>query len=165
VGNSRNMWVIEDALSGEPLQQARRLFEEYAASLDVDLCFQGFQRELDTLPGSYAPPAGRLLVARQDGEVAGCIALRPLDPGICEMKRLYVRPAFRGSGLGRMLIDRIIEEARSIGYRQMRLDSLPSMIPAIGLYRRLGFRDIPSYGKNPVDGAVFLELPLGTGAQ
>jgi putative acetyltransferase len=165
VGTSRNMLMIEDALSGEPLQQARLLFEEYAASVDVDLCFQGFQRELDTLPGSYAPPGGRLLVARQDGQVAGCVALRPLEPGICEMKRLYVRPAFRGSGLGRILVDRIIDEARRSGYSRMRLDSLPSMVPAIALYRQLGFRDIPSYGKNPVIGAVFLELPLGTGAQ
>jgi putative acetyltransferase len=159
------MLVIEDALSGEPLRQARGLFEEYAASLGVGLCFQGFQSELDTLPGSYAPPAGRLLVAWQEGEVAGCVALRPLEPGICEMKRLYVRPTFRGSGLGRTLVDRIIDEAKRIGYARMRLDSLPSMVPAIALYRRVGFRDIPSYGKNPVDGAVFLELPLGTGAQ
>jgi putative acetyltransferase len=165
VGTGCDMLMIEDALSGEPLQQARRLFQEYAASLDVDLCFQGFDRELETLPGSYAPPAGRLLVAQQNGELAGCVALRPLEPGICEMKRLYVRPAFRGSGLGRILVDRIIGEARATGYARMRLDSLPSMIPAIALYRRLGFRDIPSYGKNPVDGAVFLELPLGTGAQ
>jgi putative acetyltransferase len=165
MGASWNMFMIEDALSGEPLEQARMLFEEYAASLDVDLCFQGFDRELNTLPGSYAPPAGRLLVARQDGEVAGCVALRPLDPGSCEMKRLYVRPAFRGSGLGRMLVDRIIDEARGAGYKRMRLDSLPSMGSAIALYRRIGFRDIPSYVNNPVDGAVFLELPLGTGAQ
>ena len=154
------MLTIEQSVSGQAVVETHRLFEEYAASLGVDLCFQDFARELETLPGDYAPPAGRLLLARDDGEIAGCIALRPIDGQICEMKRLYVRPAFRGSGLGRLLVDRIISEARQAGYRQMRLDSLPSMVPAITLYRQLGFRDIPSYGRNPVAGAVFLELSL-----
>ena len=154
------MLTIEQAVSGQAVGETRRLFEEYAASLGVDLCFQDFAGELETLLGDYAPPAGRLLLARDDGEVAGCIALRPIDRQICEMKRLYVRPTFRGSGLGRLLVDRIISEARQAGYRQMRLDSLPSMVSAITLYRQLGFRDIPSYRRNPVAGAVFLELSL-----
>ena len=154
------MLTIEPATSGQPVLEIRRLFEEYSASVGVDLCFQDFARELETLPGNYAPPGGRLLLARDDDEAAGCIALRPIDREICEMKRLYVRPAHRGSGLGRMLVDRIITEARQAGYRQMRLDSLPTMQAAISLYRRLGFRDIPSYRANPVPGAVFLELSL-----
>jgi ribosomal protein S18 acetylase RimI-like enzyme len=154
------MLTIEQAVSEEAVLQTRRLFEEYSASVGVDLCFQDFARELETLPGDYTPPAGRLLLARDDEEAAGCIALRPIDGEICEMKRLYVRPTFRGSGLGRMLVDRIISEARQAGYRQMRLDSLPTMQAAISLYRRLGFRDIPSYRANPVPGAVFLELTL-----
>jgi ribosomal protein S18 acetylase RimI-like enzyme len=154
------MLTIEQAMSDQPVLEIRRLFEEYSASVGVDLCFQDFARELETLPGDYAPPAGRLLLARDNGEAAGCVALRPIDREICEMKRLYVRPAFRGSGLGRALVDRIISEARQAGYRQMRLDSLPIMQTAISLYRRLGFRDIPSYRANPVPGAVFLELSL-----
>jgi putative acetyltransferase len=154
------MLTIEQVISGQAVQETRQLFEEYAASLGVDLCFQDFARELETLPGDYAPPAGRLMLARDDGKAAACIALRPIDREICEMKRLYVRPAFRGSGVGRTLVDHIINEARQAGYRQMRLDSLPSMVPAITLYRQLGFRDIPSYRRNPVAGAVFLELSL-----
>ena len=154
------MLTIGDAISSGRVEQARCLFEEYAASLGVDLCFQGFEQELANLPAMYSPPKGRLLLAWNDTEPAGCIALRPWKPGVCEMKRLYVRPRFRGTGLGRMLVERIISEARDAGYDRMRLDSLSSMLPAITLYRQFGFRDIPSYRENPVEGTVFLELPL-----
>jgi len=154
------MLRIDEVRSKEELEEARRLFEEYAGSLGVDLCFQDFEQELATLPGQYAQPAGRLLLACSTGEVAGCVALRPLEPGVCEMKRLYVRPAFRALGVGRILAERIIHEASAVGYRSMRLDSLPSMGVAITLYRRLGFRDIPPYRDNPVSGTVYLELPL-----
>jgi putative acetyltransferase len=154
------MLTIVDASSGEPLVQARMLFQEYAASLGIDLCFQGFAEELATLPGSYAPPRGRVLLGRWRGETAGCVALRPLQNGICEMKRLYVRPDYRGFGVGRSLAERIIAEAKDTGYSCMRLDSLPSMESAIELYRRLGFREVAPYRENPVPGAVFLELAL-----
>ena len=154
------MLSITEASSGEELLQVRTLLEEYAASLGVDLCFQGFAEELATLPGSYAPPDGRLLLARWNGETAGCVALRPLQTGICEMKRLYVRPTHRGHGLGRALAEQVIGEAGSAGYSRMRLDSLPSMESALQLYRQLGFRDVPPYRENPVPGAVFLELSL-----
>jgi putative acetyltransferase len=152
--------IVDATTAVDEVLMVRCLFEEYAASLGIDLCFQGFEQELAGLPGSYAPPQGRLLLARQDGQMAGCIALRPLEPGACEMKRLYVRPAFRTHGIGRVLVDRLIQEARHAGYRQMRLDTLPSMATALALYRRLGFREIAPYYKNPVEGAVFLELPL-----
>lgn len=142
------------------VRQARTLFEEYAASLGVDLCFQGFAEELATLPGAYTAPEGLLLLATHDREVAGCVALRRLEPGTCEMKRLYVRPAFRSLGIGRTLAGQLVREAKSMGYRRMRLDSLPSMIEARGLYRRLGFREITPYRDNPIDGVVFLELQL-----
>jgi ribosomal protein S18 acetylase RimI-like enzyme len=154
------MLTLESAEAGQPLLEVRQLFQEYAASIGVDLCFQGFAQEVASLPGSYARPAGRLLLARHESEPAGCVALRALESGICEMKRLYVRPQFRGSGLGRLLITRVIQEATEAGYRQMLLDSLPSMQAAIGLYRQLGFRDRSPYGGNPVAGAVFLQLPL-----
>jgi ribosomal protein S18 acetylase RimI-like enzyme len=154
------MLTLEHVEAGQPLLQVRRLFEEYAASLGIDLCFQGFDQELASLPGNYARPAGRLVLARHQSEPAGCVALRVLEPGICEMKRLYVRPQFRGSGLGRLLITRVIQEAKEAGYGQMRLDTLPSMQVAISLYRQLGFSDRSPYGTNPVAGAVFLELPL-----
>jgi len=158
------MLTIEEALSGADLLEVQQLFKEYAASLEVDLCFQQFDDELASLPGSYAPPAGRLLLARHDGALAGCVALRPLESRVCEMKRLYVRPGYRGHGVGRKLVDRIIDEAQRVGYQCMRLDSLPSMGNAIALYRQLGFREIPPYRENPVSGAVFLELPLPVGA-
>jgi ribosomal protein S18 acetylase RimI-like enzyme len=138
----------------------RPLFEEYAASLGEDLCFQDFDQELASLPGHYAPPRGRLLLARWNREPAGCVALRPLVPDVCEMKRLFVRPAHRGRGLGRILAERIIREAGEAGYSTMRLDSLPSMEAALQLYRELGFRDVPAYRDNPVPGARFLELRL-----
>ena len=154
------MLRIVDALAVDGVLKVRSLFEEYAETLGIDLCFQDLQEELATLPGSYAPPDGRLLLAFHNDELAGCVALRPLEPGICEMKRLYVRPPFRSLGLGKMLAEQIVSEARMAGYRYMRLDTLPSMAAAITLYRRLGFREIAPYCVNPIEGALFLELQL-----
>ena len=151
---------IEVAITARDIAATRALFEEYAASLGIDLCFQDFEKELATLPGSYAPPSGRLLLAMRGNQIAGCVALRRLEQDICEMKRLYVRPAFRGSGLGRMLVEEITREARIAGYHRMRLDTLPTMVGALALYRRLGFREIPPYRNNPLGGTVFLELQL-----
>jgi ribosomal protein S18 acetylase RimI-like enzyme len=154
--------------SAEQLAVVRRLFREYASSLGFDLGFQGFEQELAGLPGEYAPPRGRLLLALAeelacgslDSRALGCVALKPLDPATCEMKRLYVALAYRGQGLGRRLAERVLEEARAIGYRRMRLDSIATMKEALGLYRSLGFRPIPSYRYNPIPGAVYLELEL-----
>ena len=144
------------------VQQTRELFQEYQRSLGIDLCFQDFERELAGLPGEYAPPSGRLLLCFHDDILAGCVALRRMDETICEMKRLYVKPAFRGSHTGRALAQTVIDEARSIGYKKMRLDTLPSMIQAISLYRSLGFKEIKPYRLNPVPGALFMELDLSS---
>jgi putative acetyltransferase len=151
---------IREAFEAPDLLAVRELFQEYATSLGFSLCFQGFDQEIADLPGMYTPPQGRLLLAHHAGDTAGCVALRPSAPGTCEMKRLYVRPAYRSSGLGRLLVERIIHEAKNAGYKRMRLDSLPSMQAAIQLYRRLGFQPIAPYTTNPVEGAVFLELQL-----
>ena len=143
----------------EHVPTVRTLFEEYAASLGVDLGFQDFERELAELPGEYVPPAGRLLLAL-DAEPAGCVALRPFEPGVCEMKRLFVRPAHRGSGLGRLLAQAIVEAGRDAGYERMRLDTLPSMAAARGLYRSLGFVEIEAYRHNPIHGTTYFERAL-----
>lgn len=152
---------IIPAVSPERIEQVRELFLEYADSLGFSLCFQGFDDELKNLPGSYAPPRGRLLLACDNRIPAGCVALRSLGDNICEMKRLYVRPGYRGRGVGRMLVDRIIAEARLIGFERMRLDTIAStMMDAIALYRRRGFKEIPAYRENPIAGALYLELVL-----
>jgi putative acetyltransferase len=138
----------------------RTLFREYQEELGVDLCFQDFDRELADLPGPYAPPDGALLLAAVARELAGCVALRRLGDGVAEMKRLYVRPAFRGRKVGRVLAEAVIAAARQRGYERMRLDTLPSMSEASVLYRSLGFTEIAPYYRNPVPGARFLELEL-----
>ena len=152
--------MIVPAHKGKRLPQVRMLFEEYAASLGITPCFQNFGEELATLPGSYAPPSGRLLLALQRGDLAGCVALQRLTPDVCEMKRLYVRPGFRGLGIGRMLAERIKHEGQAAGYRRMRLDTLPTMTSARALYRMMGFYEIAPYRSNPVEGVAFLELRI-----
>lgn len=156
--------MISEARSKEDLAEIATLFRAYAASLEVDLAYQGFEAELAALPGKYAPPTGRLLLARApDGTPIGCAALRPLDAAICEMKRLYVAPAGRGRGLGAQLVQALLREAEAIGYREIRLDSLPSMGTAIALYRRHGFEEMAPYYDTPVAGTVFLRRRLRQG--
>jgi putative acetyltransferase len=157
----RNHIEFIQATLPEDIEQARSLFLEYGSSLGFSLCFQSFDEELKTLPGAYGPPSGRLLLARYAGHTAGCVALRKLEAGICEMKRLYVRPADRGRGLGRMLVERVIAEARGIGYERMRLDTIASaMKDAIALYRQIGFEEIAPYSAIPVEHALWMELRL-----
>lgn len=142
------------------LSHVRALFSEYAASIGFDLSFQDFQKELEELPGDYGPPTGCLLLAEEDGRIAGCCALRKLSEDTCEMKRLYVRPEVRGKGIGKILAKAIIDEARKREYGKMRLDTVPAMKRAIRLYEALGFKEISPYRFNPIQGALFMELIL-----
>jgi putative acetyltransferase len=153
--------TFTQAESPTQIAQARELFREYAQSLGFSLCFQNFDEELASLPGCYAPPHGCLLLVEYEGQLAACVALHKLDSTICEMKRLYLRPQFRGKGLGRTLAERIIAEARQIGYRHMRLDTVePIMKDAVAMYRKLGFKEIDPYCSNPIAGALYMELEL-----
>jgi GNAT superfamily N-acetyltransferase len=162
---SAPQFEMVEADSASRVEQARELFLEYAKSLGFSLCFQNFDQELAALPGDYAPPSGCLLLAFSGSEPAGCVALHKLEEGVCEMKRLYVRPGFRGRGLGRVMAERIIAEARKIGYARMRLDTVePVMKDAVALYRKLGFREIAAYRANPMEGTLYMQLELQASA-
>ncbi len=151
---------IVSADNKDDIESARQLFLEYAKSLNFDLCFQGFDEELKNLPGDYSSPEGELLLAYSEGKLAGCIAFRKFENDICEMKRLYLRNEFRGQGIGRQLTVRVINDAKKIGYKKMRLDTLPSMKEAIKLYKDLGFKEINPYRYNPIEGVCYMELEL-----
>jgi len=157
------MPLIRGAQTRDDIEDVRRLFAEYQAALGVDLCFQGFAEELATLPGNYSRPGGRLLLAVDGATILGVIALRPLQRSDCEMKRLYVRPEGRGRGLGRMLAEAVIGEARQAGYHRLLLDTLPAMKEAQALYRSLGFKEIAPYYPNPIGGTSYMALSLQTG--
>ncbi len=152
--------VITIAATADEFHEARRLFEEYAVAIDLDLCFQNFAEELEELALMYGPPAGCLLLARQLGLIVGCVGLRRFEGEVCEMKRLYVQPWVQGHGTGRALAIAVIGQARQLGYKRMLLDTLASMTPARKLYRSLGFRETDPYYDNPIEGAVYMELDL-----
>lgn len=152
--------VLRLAVSAGEVEAARTLFREYEKSIGISLCFQNFPEEVATLPGAYAPPDGRLLLAFVGSEVAGCVALRKIGDGVAEMKRLYVRPAYRGTGLGRKLAEAVLHEAKAIDYRALRLDTLATMKEAQALYLSMGFTDIPAYNDHPVAGTRFMEKRL-----
>jgi ribosomal protein S18 acetylase RimI-like enzyme len=154
------MYTIREAETHADIAQVRELFLEYQSALGVDLCFQGFAEELASLPGNYARPAGRLLLATNGSAVFGVVGLRRAGATDCEMKRLYVRPAGRGAGLGRLLTLALVEEARLAGYRRVLLDTLPTMSQAQTLYRSLGFSEIPAYCHNPIPGTRYMALDL-----
>jgi GNAT superfamily N-acetyltransferase len=154
------MIEITQATTPSQIQTIRDLFREYEAFLQVDLCFQRFEEELASLPGRYAPPQGALLLASAAGQAAGCVAMRPLEGGVCEMKRLYVSPPHLGRGLGKKLALRVIEQARTAGYASMRLDTLEKLRPALCLYTGLGFQTCRPYYKNPLSGVIYMEMAL-----
>lgn len=156
------------ATTSEQLAQAAGLFREYAASLPFSLCFQGFDEELVSLPGKYAPPAGVILLAMAGETPVGCIAMRPLPDlgaGVCEMKRMYVVPAWQGRGIGRRLAEQLLADARAAGHTFMKLDSEPDMVAAVGLYRSLGFTPCERYNNDPHPQTVFMELRLDAGGR
>jgi ribosomal protein S18 acetylase RimI-like enzyme len=152
--------TIREAQTAADIEQVRELFVEYQSSLGVDLCFQGFAEELASLPGNYARPAGRLLLATNGASILGVVGLRPLRGADCEMKRLYVRPAGRGLGVGRLLTTTLIDEARLAGYQRMLLDTLPGMTEAQRIYRSMGFREIAPYCENPIAGTLYMAFDL-----
>jgi len=153
--------TFAQAVSAADIAVARTLFKEYEQSIGVSLCFQNFDQELANLPGDYAPPCGRLLLVRVDDQIAGCIALRKLDDSTSEMKRLYLRPEFRGRGLGEPIVQTLIHEAKLIGYSKIRLDTIPGrMDQAINLYRSIGFKEIPAYYDTPFGDTLYMELDL-----
>ena len=152
--------ILVQVETPQQIEEVRSLLREYEASLNVSLCFQGFEKELAELPGDYAPPRGRLILGRDGDQSAGCVALRGLDEETCEMKRLYLRPEFRGQGAGRRLARAVIQEARTLGYKRMRLDTLAAMRDAKALYESLGFKRIEPYYHNPHPGSEFMELEL-----
>jgi ribosomal protein S18 acetylase RimI-like enzyme len=152
--------TIRPAHVPDEIPAVRGLLQEYAAGLGIDLCFQHFDAELAGLPGAYAPPAGRLLVADADGELVGCVALRPQAPGVCELKRLFVRPTYRGHGLGRRLLETLLAEAVAAGYREAVFDTLESMTEALGLYRSLGFVPTEPFNEHPVAGTLWFRKVL-----
>ena len=155
------MLQLTQATTESDIEEVRQLFHEYEAGLGISLCFQNFDVEIANLPGDYAPPRGRLFLAQELDQVMGCVALRPLGPTTCEMKRLFVRPEYRARGLGRVLVEALIEEARTIGYTHMRLDTIADrMDRAVALYKSKGFVEISPYRDNPVDSATFMELDL-----
>ena len=154
------MMTLVQVETPQQIEEVRRLLREYEASLNVSLCFQGFEKELAELPGDYAPPRGRLLLGCDGSQPAGCVALRGLDEETCEMKRLYLRPEFRGQGAGRRLARAVIQEARTLGYKRMWLDTLAAMQEAKALYESLGFKRIEPYYQNPLPGTEFMELEL-----
>ena len=156
----RQALKVVTAESSEQVDTIRELFLEYAKSLNFDLCFQGFDKELESLPGKYAAPDGRLLLALYDQKIAGCVALWKVSDQVCEMKRLWVRPEFRGKKIGRQLAEFVIEQAKLIGYFKMKLDTIDTMTEAIKLYVSLGFRSTSAYRYNPVEGAEYMELDL-----
>jgi len=159
--NNNSAITLTNADSSEQIDVIRELFLEYGQSLDFNLCFQSFDEELKSLPGKYEPPQGRLVLAAVGGKTAGCVALCPVADGVCEMKRLWVRPEFRGIKLGRRLAEHIMNEARSIGYEKMKLDTVKTMTSAISLYKSLGFTTTSAYRYNPVEGAIYMEIDLG----
>lgn len=154
---------IVKARSKRDINIIRELFQEYADSLGFSLDFQHFDKELNSLPGDYAPPEGCLLLAYAGNQVVGCVGLRKISKGICEMKRMYVRKKYRGKGIGRKLANKINKEARRIGYERMRLDTISTMVEAIHLYKSMGFKEIESYYYNPIEGTKYMELKLREG--
>lgn len=152
--------IITGVSSAEQVEVARELFREYQQFLDVDLCFQGFEEELASLPGKYVAPYGEILLASIDGQIAGCVAVRPIKDAVCEMKRLYVKDEFRGLSIGYLLAEAIIAKAKELGYQKMQLDTLKRLQTAMGIYRKLGFAEISPYYANPLDEVVYWELAL-----